>query len=61
MGHIKMVTRRKCPVNVALARAFPGNWRVVGGTLSESIISSRDEQNGSMILQAHEWGKIRGV
>ena len=42
-----------------LARAVPGIDVVVGGH-SQNPLFQPDEQNGTLILQAHEWGKYVG-
>ncbi|ETX12065.1 5'-nucleotidase [Marinomonas ushuaiensis DSM 15871] len=47
------------PGDVALARAVPGIDVVVGGH-SQNPLFEPDEQNGTLILQAHEWGKYVG-
>tara|TARA_R110001599_G_scaffold17243_11_gene69228 strand:- start:1009 stop:2616 length:1608 start_codon:yes stop_codon:yes gene_type:complete len=47
------------PGDVALARAVPGIDVVVGGH-SQNPLFQPDEQNGTLILQAHEWGKYVG-
>lgn len=47
------------PGDVALARAVPGIDVVVGGH-SQNPLFKPDEQNGTLILQAHEWGKYVG-
>lgn len=47
------------PGDVALARAVPGIDVVVGGH-SQNPLFEPDVQNGTLILQAHEWGKYVG-
>ncbi|WP_191601862.1 bifunctional UDP-sugar hydrolase/5'-nucleotidase UshA [Marinomonas algicola] len=47
------------PGDVTLARAVPGIDVIVGGH-SQNPLFEPDEQNGTLILQAHEWGKYVG-
>jgi len=47
------------PGDVALARAVPGIDVIVGGH-SQDPLFKPDVQNGTLILQAHEWGKYLG-
>ncbi len=47
------------PGDVTLARTVPGIDVVVGGH-SQNPLFQPDEQNGTLILQAHEWGKYVG-
>ena len=47
------------PGDVMLARTVPGIDVVVGGH-SQNPLFAPDEQNGTLILQAHEWGKYVG-
>lgn len=47
------------PGDVALARAVPGIDVIVGGH-SQDPLFQPDQQNGTLILQAHEWGKYVG-
>jgi len=47
------------PGDVTLARTVPGIDIVVGGH-SQNPLFQPDEQNGTLILQAHEWGKYVG-
>lgn len=60
MGHYKDGNHGgNAPGDVALARAVPGIDVVVGGH-SQNPLFEPDEQNGTLILQAHEWGKYVG-
>ncbi|WP_328797734.1 bifunctional UDP-sugar hydrolase/5'-nucleotidase UshA [Marinomonas vulgaris] len=60
MGHYKNGEHGgNAPGDVALARAVPGIDVVVGGH-SQNPLFEPDEQNGTLILQAHEWGKYVG-
>ncbi|MGR0278988.1 bifunctional UDP-sugar hydrolase/5'-nucleotidase UshA [Marinomonas dokdonensis] len=47
------------PGDVTLARTVPGIDVIVGGH-SQIPLTEPDEQNGTLILQAHEWGKYVG-
>lgn len=47
------------PGDVTLARTVPGIDVIVGGH-SQNPLMQPDEQNGTLILQAHEWGKYVG-
>lgn len=47
------------PGDVTLARTVPGIDVIVGGH-SQNPLFEPDEQNGTLILQAHEWGKYVG-
>ena len=47
------------PGDVTLARSVPGIDVIVGGH-SQNPLFEPDEQNGTLILQAHEWGKYVG-
>ncbi|WP_425642361.1 bifunctional UDP-sugar hydrolase/5'-nucleotidase UshA [Marinomonas gallaica] len=47
------------PGDVTLARTVPGIDVIVGGH-SQNPLFEPDEQSGTLILQAHEWGKYVG-
>jgi 5'-nucleotidase/UDP-sugar diphosphatase len=47
------------PGDVTLARSVPGIDVIVGGH-SQNPLFEPDAQNGTLILQAHEWGKYVG-
>ncbi|MBJ7536474.1 bifunctional UDP-sugar hydrolase/5'-nucleotidase UshA [Marinomonas transparens] len=47
------------PGDVTLARTVPGIDVIVGGH-SQNPLFKPDEQSGTLILQAHEWGKYVG-
>ncbi len=47
------------PGDVTLARSVPGIDVIVGGH-SQNPLFEPDEQSGTLILQAHEWGKYVG-
>ena len=60
MGHYKNGNHGgNAPGDVSLARAVPGIDVIVGGH-SQNPLFKPDVQNGTLILQAHEWGKYVG-
>jgi 5'-nucleotidase / UDP-sugar diphosphatase len=60
MGHYKDGNYGgNAPGDVTLARTVPGIDVIVGGH-SQNPLTQPDEQNGTLILQAHEWGKYVG-
>lgn len=60
MGHYANAEHGgNAPGDVTLARSVPGIDVIVGGH-SQNPLFEPDEQNGTLILQAHEWGKYVG-
>ncbi|MBF0280732.1 MAG: bifunctional UDP-sugar hydrolase/5'-nucleotidase [SAR324 cluster bacterium] len=60
MGHYKDANYgSNAPGDITLARSVKGLDIIVGGH-SQNPIFEPDVQNGTMILQAHEWGKYVG-
>ncbi len=60
MGHYKDSNYgNNAPGDITLARSVKGLDIIVGGHSQNPIIEP-DIQNGTMILQAHEWGKFVG-
>ncbi|MBJ7556038.1 bifunctional UDP-sugar hydrolase/5'-nucleotidase UshA [Marinomonas spartinae] len=60
MGHYKNGSHGgNAPGDVSLARAVPGIDVIIGGH-SQTPLFKPDVQNGTLILQAHEWGKYVG-